>query len=132
MGADHRWVGEALNNLGWVLSDGLHEYTEAEQILRRAVAIFPIEQNPGFHGALAHWSLANCLRDQHREVDAQAWYAQALAIFDADGGSRRQENPQLPELLRDYARSMRALGREAEATALEARSVGTSMDRPLK
>ena len=85
----------------------------------------------GFVGQ-PRWSLANCLRDQHREVDAQAWYAQALAIFDADGGSRRLENPQLPELLRDYARSMRALGREAEAAALEARSVGTSMDRPLK
>lgn len=122
VGSQHRWVGEALNNLGWTLSDGLHQYAEAESVLRRAVAIFPSDQNPGFHGALARWSLANCLRDQQRTADAEPFYAQALNILETEGGSRRQENPQLPELLRDYARSLRAGGREAEAAVLEARA----------
>jgi non-specific serine/threonine protein kinase/serine/threonine-protein kinase len=124
VGPKHQWVGEALNNLGWVLSDGLHEYAQAERVLRRAVAIFPDDQKLGFAGALARWTLANCLRDQHREVDAEPYYTQALAIFDAAGGSRRADNPQLPELLRDYAKSMRAAGQETAAAALEARAAG--------
>jgi eukaryotic-like serine/threonine-protein kinase len=121
VGPMHQWVGEALNNLGWVLSDGLHRYADAESVLRRAVTIFPLDQNPGFPGALARWSLANCLRDQHRELEAEPVYAEALAILEADGGSKRQDNPQLPEFLRDYAKAMRAAGRETEAAALEAR-----------
>jgi len=122
VGGEHRWVGEALNNLGWVLSDGLQQYADAELVLRRAVAIFPLDQNPGFSGTLARWTLANCLRDQRRWPEAQVFYAQALAIFEADGGSKRQDYPQLPEFLRDYAKSLRGEGREAEATAMDARS----------
>lgn len=124
LGPKHQWVGEALNNLGWVLSDGLHEYAEAEAVLRRAVASFPAEQSQGYPLALTHWTLANCLRDQHREAEAEPYYAQALATFEASGGSRRHENPQLPDLLRDFAKSLRAQGREGEAAAYEARSAG--------
>lgn len=120
VGSHHQWVGEALNNLGWVLSDGLHRYQDAEVVLRRAVAIFPIDQKPGFPGALARWSLANCLRDDQRAPEADAFYAEALTILESYGGSRRQDNPQLPELLKDYAKSLRMQGREAEAAALEA------------
>ena len=115
VGPQHHWVGEALNNLGWVLADGLHEYAEAEQVLRRAVAIFPVDQNPGYYGALTRWSLANCLRDQHRDGDAERYYTEALTLLDTN-------NPQLPDLLKDYAKSLRAAGREADAAAIEARA----------
>jgi non-specific serine/threonine protein kinase/serine/threonine-protein kinase len=117
VGPDHAWVGEALNNLGWVLSDGLREHARAEIVLRRAVDIFPMDQEPGISAALARWSLANCLRDQQRAVDADAYYAQALAIMETLGES----HPQLPDLLRDYARALRESGRDAQAAALEAR-----------
>lgn len=120
VGPDHVWVGEALNNLGWVLSDGLQQRERAEQVLRRAVAIFPMEREPGRSGALARWSLANCLRDQHRVVDAEPYYAQAVQLM------RAQSDPQLADLLRDYAQALRADGREAQARALEA----TVSDRP--
>lgn len=117
VGADHAWVGEALNNLGWVLSDGLHDYARAETVLRRAVAIFPMDANPGESGALARWSLANCLRDAGRPVDAEAYYAQAVAIMDGKDGP----HPQLADLLRDYARALRQAGRDEQAAQLEAR-----------
>ncbi|HWS25435.1 MAG TPA: serine/threonine-protein kinase, partial [Xanthomonadales bacterium] len=123
VGTGHTWVGEALNNLGWVLSDGLQQYSEAETVLRRAVSIYPLDQDPGFPGALARWSLANCLRDQQRNADARPYYDEALAIIEANGASRRQGDPQLPDLLRDYAKSLRADGREADAAAMEARSL---------
>ncbi len=119
VGPRHQWVGEALNNLGWVLSDGLQRHAEAETVLRRAVDIFPMDGKPGFAGALARWSLANCLRDQQRAAAAEPFYAQALTILQREGASKRQDNPQLPELLKDYAKALRMLGREAEAAALE-------------
>ena len=115
VGPKHAWVGEPLNNLGWVLSDGLHEHARAEIVLRRAVDIFPMDQGPGYSGALARWSLANCLRDQQRAIDAEPYYAQALTILEGLG------HPQVPDLLRDYARAMREAGRDAQAAALEAR-----------
>ncbi|MEZ5466715.1 MAG: serine/threonine-protein kinase [Lysobacterales bacterium] len=123
VGPSHQWVGEALNNLGWVLSDGLQRYPEAELVLRRAVAIFPMDGKPGFAGALARWSLANCLRDQHRAVDALPYYAEALEILETAGGSKRQDNPQLPDLIADYAKSLRAADRPADAATLESRGL---------
>jgi non-specific serine/threonine protein kinase/serine/threonine-protein kinase len=120
LGSDHVWVGEALNNLGWVLSDGLGRYAEGEVVLRRAVVIFPADpEDAGFSSALARWSLANNLRDQGRYEDAEPFYEEALAILKAVGGSRRQDNPQLPELLSDYGQLLRATGRQAKADALE-------------
>ncbi len=122
VGPTHHWVGEALNNLGWVLSDGLHDFVQAEQILQRAVSLFPLEAKPGYYGALSRWTLANCLRDQGREREAEPYYLEALGIFEGDGGSKRHDNPQLPELERDYAKSLRAAGRERDARAMETRS----------
>jgi tetratricopeptide (TPR) repeat protein len=117
VGPNHAWVGEALNNLGWVVSDGLREHARAEIILRRAVEIFPMDRDPGLSAALARWTLANCLRDQQRAIDAEPYYAQALAIMELLGES----HPQLPDLLRDYARALRDAGRDVQAAALEAR-----------
>lgn len=117
VGPNHAWVGEALNNLGWVLSDGLREHARAEIVLRRAVEIFPMDKSPGVSGALARWSLGNCLRDQRRPVDAEPYYAQALSIMETLG----DPHPQLKDLLRDYARSSRDAGRDAQASAMEAR-----------
>jgi len=121
VGPEHRWVGEALNNLGTVLADGLHRYPEAETVLRRAVAIFPDEPGADFSGALARWSLANCLRDQQRYLEAQAVYAEALTILDRGGGPKRVEYPQLPAFLADYAKSLRDGGQEVQAIAIEVR-----------
>ncbi|MBK8067466.1 MAG: serine/threonine protein kinase [Rhodanobacteraceae bacterium] len=117
VGPKHAWVGEALNNLGWVLSDGLHDYARAETVLRRALEIFPLEPDPGYSAALARWSLANCLRDAGRPVDAETYYAQAVVIMDGKDGP----HPQLADLLRDYARALRASGRDEQAAQLEAR-----------
>lgn len=115
VGPDHAWVGEALNNLGWVVGDGLGDYPRAEIILRRAVGIFPLQQDPSYSGALTRWSLANCLRDQQRTVDAEPFYAQAVSLMEA------LSHPQLPDVLGDYARNLREGGREDQAAELETR-----------
>ena len=121
VGPNHKWVGQALNNLGWVLSDGLHDYAAAETVLRRAVAIFPLDKDPGYDGALARWSLANCLRDAKRYDDAEPVYAEALKILEASGDAQGKSKSQLPDFIADYAKSLRAAGRDADAVALEAR-----------
>ena len=121
VGEDHRWVGEALNNLGWVLSDGLRDYQRAEPVLRRAVAIFPLDRNPGYYGALTRWSLANCLRDQGNYADAERTYSEAVAILEGDQDVAESERAQLPDLLTDYARALRLAGKETAARALESR-----------
>ena len=71
---------------------------------------------------LGRFRVVGFARDQQRTADAEPTYAQALNILDTAGGSRRQANPQLPELLRVYVRSLRAGGREAEEAELEARA----------
>ncbi|MEZ5443339.1 MAG: serine/threonine-protein kinase [Lysobacterales bacterium] len=118
VGGDHPWVGEALNNLGWVLSDGLQEYAQAEALLRRAVAIFPLDPDPGYSGALARWTLANCLRDQQHNDEAERYYAEALGILDNGAPT---PHPQRPALIADYAQALRADGRESAAAELESR-----------
>ena len=115
----HALIGEALNNLGWVLSDGLQSYSEGEEILLRAVAIFKAGEPDGYWSALSRWSLANNLRDQERHMDADPYYSQALSILERIGGAIRAENPDLDELVADYAKSLRAAGRETDAFALE-------------
>jgi len=120
VGPEHKWVGQALNNLGWVQSDGLRDYEKAEPVLRRAVAIFPPEKNPGYDGALARWSLANCLRDAQRYAAAESTYIDAIRMLEPLKDAQGKPHAELPSLRADYAKSLRASGREAEAAALEA------------
>jgi non-specific serine/threonine protein kinase/serine/threonine-protein kinase len=121
VGPEHPWVSQALNNLGWVLSDGLADYAQAEPLLRRAVAILPVDSESQYSAGVARWTLANCLRDQHRHGEAQLYYEQALDLTGGTAGARPTGDPQLPALIADYARSLRADGREADAAALESR-----------
>lgn len=121
LGPEHRLVGESLNNLGWVLSDGLQQYSEGERYLRRAVEIFEAGDPENYWNALSRWSLANNLRDQERYAEAEPFYQQALSILEQIGGADRADNPDLDELVMDYARSMRGAGREADAVTLENR-----------
>ncbi|MEO1244121.1 MAG: serine/threonine-protein kinase [Pseudomonadota bacterium] len=116
---DHTLVGACLNNLGWVLSDGLQRYAEGERVLRDAVTLFSRIADPDdYWNALSRWSLANNLRDQQRYDEADGLYREARTILERSGGSVRVDNPNLDELLRDYARSLHASGRGAEAEAL--------------
>lgn len=117
---DNTSVGVALNNLGWVLSDGLNRYGEGEKVLRDAIALFSRAVDPDdYWNALSRWSLANNLRDQGRYEPAEALYLEARSILERSGGSARLENPNLDELLNDYARSLLASGRKADADALQ-------------
>lgn len=116
---DHTLVGTALNNLGWVLSDGLERYAEGERVLREAVALFDRAADPDdYWRALSRWSLANNLRDQQRYESAEKLYLEARSILERSGGSARVDNPNLDELLNDYARLLRASGRDADADRL--------------
>ena len=117
--SDHVLVGRTLNNLGWVLSDGLGRYVDGEHILRRAVATFSrLEQPDDYWNALSRWSLANNLRDQERFDDADGYYREARAIFERSGGSERLDNPSLDELLEDYAKMLQEAGLDAGKDAL--------------
>ena len=119
LSTDHMLVGAALNNLGWVLSDGLGRYADGEAVLRRAVATFAGQADADeYWNALSRWSLANNLRDQQRYDDALGFYRDAREILARTGGSERAGNPNLDELLNDYARMLRAAGRGSEADAL--------------
>jgi|ETNmetMinimDraft_16_1059900.scaffolds.fasta_scaffold190585_1 hypothetical protein len=70
----HKLIGQALNNLGWVHSDGLRRYFE-----------------------------------------------QAYSIPERTGGADRAVNPDLGQLVADYAISLRGAGQEEKASALETR-----------
>jgi len=63
--------------------------------------------------------LANNLRDQGRHSDAEPYYQRAYSILEATGGSNLAENPDLDQLVADYAKSLRAAGREQDAAELE-------------
>jgi serine/threonine protein kinase/tetratricopeptide (TPR) repeat protein len=119
-GTEHTLVGETLNNLGWVLSDGLQRYGDGEEVLRRAVSIFEAGDPDDYWNALSRWSLANNLRDQGLNADAEPYFEQAVGILERIGGANRADNPDLGQLVADYAKSLRAAGREADAVALEA------------
>ncbi len=120
LGTEHPGVGQVLNNIGWVLSDGLQRYTEAETALQRAVKIFTATAEPDdYWNALSRWTLANNLRDQGRYPESETYFEQALAYMTQSGGSGRAENPDLPDLIRDYSKMLRAAGREADALAVE-------------
>lgn len=119
-GTDHRSVGRVLNNLGYVLSDRLNRREEGEKLLRRSVAIFAAGSDPdNYWNALSRWSLANNLRDQQRYKEAELYFQQALDILEKTGGSSRVDNPNLPELVADYGKLLRATGRVTEAAVLE-------------
>lgn len=116
---DHMLIGVALNNLGWVLSDGLGRYTDGETILRQAVATFSGQEDADdYWNAISRWSLANNLRDQQRYDDADGFYRNAREILERTGGSERAGNPNLDELLNDYARMLRFADRADEADML--------------
>ncbi len=119
--AEHELIGQSLNNLGWVLSDGLQHYTEGAEILRRAVIIFEAGDPEDYWNALSRWSLANNLRDQDLHAQAEPYFEQALGILERTGGANRVDNPDLDQLVADYAKSLRAAGREQDALALELR-----------
>lgn len=121
----HEMIGQSLNNLGWVLSDGLGQYAEGEEALRQAVALFSAGSGPDdYWNALSRWSLANNLRDQGRYPESEPWYTQSMEILQRTGGSSRVDNPDLAELVSDYAKMLRSAARETEAVALEERFSG--------
>ncbi len=118
-GPEHTLVGETLNNLGWVLSDGLQRYPDGEEVLRRAVMIFDAGDPDDYWNALSRWSLANNLRDQGLHADAEPYFEKAVDILVHIGGADRADNPDLEQLVGDYAKSLRAAGRKADAATLE-------------
>jgi len=97
----------------------LQRYVEGEDVLRRSVAIFEAGDPDDYWNAVSRWSLANNLRDQGRHLDAEPYFKQAVDILKRIGGANRVDNPDLDQLVADYAKSLRAAGKDAEAGALE-------------
>lgn len=119
MGSEHRFVGQALNNYGWALSDGLQRYGEAEKVLRRAVEILSAVEDPDdYWKMLSRWSLANVLRDRSKYVEAEVLYKDLVVTLERTGGSRRPDNPDLAALIADYVKMLERDGRESEAREL--------------
>ncbi len=117
LGPEHPLVANAAAELGLLLGQQ-GRLPEAEAQLRRAVAIWI--ENPGPEHpwtAWGHWGLANVLRDHGRLDEAESHYRSSLEI-------RRKTlpagHPELHRTLTDYARLLRATGREAEAAEMEA------------
>ncbi len=117
LGPGHPLVANAMAELGLLLGQQ-GRLAEAEAELRRAVTIWI--ENPGpEHSwtAWGHWGLANVLRDRGRLGEAESHYRDSLEF-------RRRllpaGHPELRQTLTDYARLLRAAGRDGEAAALEA------------
>jgi hypothetical protein len=53
--------------------------------------------------------------------EAEPYFEQAYDILERTGGANRADNPDLGQLVTDYAKSLRAAGQEIEAAELEAR-----------
>jgi serine/threonine-protein kinase len=120
LGPDHPYVAATLHNLGVTVAaqgDG----GAARPLLERSLAIF--ERAPGGESYQACFPLAGLAGLDHRAGElarAEQRFRRALEL--AEGGLGR-ENPELQEILRPYAKLLRELGRDAEAAALERRSV---------
>lgn len=61
-------------------------------------------------------SLANCLRQQSKYAEAEPLYVKALDIKKKTGGDFHQD---LVMILQNYAKLLKAMGRDGEATKME-------------
>ena len=118
-GEDHPDYGNTLQTLGelWWRSGNPEK---ALPILERAVAIRTKGLTPGDPDmAIDYLTLGSVLRDLHRYPEAEPYLRKALELA-GSGGSMTPVT--LAEAASEYAKLLRATGREAEARAVEARA----------
>lgn len=116
---DHPQVATVLSNLG-ALFRRQARYADAEPLYRRALEIHAKalgDSSPDVAADLH--DLANLYLEWKKYAQAEPLYQRVLALRQALFG---KEHPVLITSCRDYAELLRALGRDAEAAALEAQA----------
>jgi tetratricopeptide (TPR) repeat protein len=116
LGPLHPDTAQSLNNLaGFYHKRGRDE--EAEPLFRRALTIREQTLGPDHPDtALSYYWLAFISHQQHHYEAAEPFYQRALSIWERLLGPH---HPQTSALQRDYVSLLRAMGRDAEAVALE-------------
>lgn len=117
LGAEHPDTARSLNGLA-MLYQQQGNYEQAEVLYRQALAI--IEQQPGTEGFYAAYplnGLARLLQDQGEHEQARVLYQRALNIQEQQLGSPHLHSKATRN---DFALFLRRIGRDAEATAIEA------------
>src|SRR6266487_2081486 len=116
LGALHPDTANSLNNLAFLYSDqGKDE--QAEPLYQRALSIYEQQLGPDHpHTALSVWCLAVLSERQQQYEQAASLYQRALPIYEHALGP---QHPDTQAIRANYARLLRTMGRDAEATALD-------------
>ena len=126
-GSEHPEVGQALNDLGQILTRS-GQAAEAESLLRRAVALRcrPEEPSRACAGSLRH--LADALREADRPAEAETTAREALAVARQTLGA---DHPGLGRSLDTLARALVARGAIEEAAPIAAAALETHLEGQL-
>jgi tetratricopeptide (TPR) repeat protein len=118
LGSEHPNTAQTLSNLA-VLYKRLERYREAEPLYLRSLEIKEHllgDEHPDV--ATSHHNLGVFYYEQNKLVEAERHFQAALAICE----KALQEHPKTATTLENYAKLLRDLKREEEATQLEARA----------
>ena len=116
LGPDHHEVAVNLNNLA-ATHQRRGQLDQAASLYQRALAAKERTLGPDHpETALTLNNLAVNYKRQGRHVDAERTFKRALKLLD---GQVQPDHPTIQACLRNYARLLRALRRDDEATAIE-------------
>jgi tetratricopeptide (TPR) repeat protein len=116
-GPDHPQVAYPLIVLGNLYTEQ-GKYDKAEPLYQRALQIREHAQGREHSQAFPLNNLANLYADQGKYAEAEPLYQRALHIWEQVLGP---DHPRTQNVVRNYAKFLRKMGREAEASELEAR-----------
>jgi serine/threonine protein kinase/Tfp pilus assembly protein PilF len=118
LGPENRDVGLTLSHIGRIY-ELRGEPARAEAYYTRALGIIEKSVGPSHpEVAEALWGLANIARDRHDYARARPLYERAVHILDTASGQTSDR----AEVLRDYARFLRAAGEPQRAAEVERRA----------
>jgi tetratricopeptide (TPR) repeat protein len=121
LGPEHPEVAGNLTNLGGRLRDQ-GKFDEAEPILKRALAIREKILKPNDPDIVrSRLGVANLYAGQARYAEAEPLFQSSVKTLE-ELKLNGTGYPNLPDTLRTYAEMLRMMGREAGATAAEARA----------
>jgi tetratricopeptide (TPR) repeat protein len=109
LGADHPKTAMRLNNLAYLLHAS-GRYSEAEPLMRRALAIDEARLGPDHPSvAIRLNNLARLLQDTGRLSAAEPLMRRALAVLAENSRKTAYGHPQLPPVIANYRRLLKAM-----------------------